>query len=450
MKIELSKDVQYILNKLNENNYEAFIVGGCVRDSLLKRPLKDWDITTSATPEKVMKLFDHTIPTGIKHGTVTIVLNGKNYEVTTYRLDGNYTDNRHPDEVIFTSSLEEDLSRRDFTINALAYNDSKGLIDIFNGISDLQNKLIKCVGDAEKRFHEDALRMLRGIRFACELGFNIEANTYKAICHNSTHLKNVSCERIRDELVKMLLSNIPSRGIRMLQESRLLQFVIPELIETVGFDQKNPHHDKNVFDHIMAVLDNSPSILSVRLSALLHDIGKPRTFTIDKQGIGHFYGHNIESSHMAEIILRRLKFDNAMIKKVLILIREHMTAYNVMKEKTLKKFIDRVGVENLDDLFKLQIADSKGHRTNADYSPIIKRREEVRKILKKGEPFNVSQLKIDGNDLIELGIKPGKEIGEILNKLLDMVMENPELNNRESLINIINQKFYQSERAPKK
>lgn len=440
MKIELIEDVKYILNKLNEHKHEAYIVGGCVRDSILKRSLKDWDITTSALPEEIIKLFQHTIPTGIKHGTVTVVLNKKNYEVTTYRLDGNYTDNRHPDKVIFTSSLEEDLSRRDFTINALAYNDINGLIDIFNGTADLNNKLIKCVGEADKRFNEDALRMLRGIRFACELNFNIEADTYKAICNNHALLKNVSSERIRDELIKILLSSNPSRGIRMLQNSNLIQFIVPELIESVGFDQKNPHHDKDVFEHIMAVLENSPATLAVRLGALLHDIGKPRTFTIDKKGTGHFYGHNVVSAEMAEVILKRLKFDNAMIKKVIIIIKEHMSAYNVMKNKTLKKFIARVGAENLEDLFELQIADSKGHKKNADYSPILKRREDVRKILEEGQPFSVNMLKINGNDLIELGIKPGKQIGRILNELLDMVMENPELNNKESLINIVRSK----------
>lgn len=227
----------------------------------------------------------------------------------------------------------------------------------------------------------------------------------------------------------------------MLQNTGLLKFIIPELNECVGFDQKNPHHDKDVFNHIMAVLDNSPDILAVRLAALLHDIGKPRTFTIDEKGIGHFYGHNMISADMAEIILKRLKFNSDIIKKVTIIIKEHMSAYNIMKNKALKKFIARVGVQNIEDLFELQIADSKGHNSNSDFSPILKRREEVRKILKSGEAFNINHLKINGNDLIELGIKPGKQIGIILNKLLDMVMEKPELNNKNSLINIVRDKY---------
>jgi tRNA nucleotidyltransferase (CCA-adding enzyme) len=441
MKIELIKDVCYILDTLSKNGFEAFIVGGCVRDSLLKRQLKDWDITTSALPDEIVKHFDHTIPTGIKHGTVTIVINETNYEVTTYRIDGEYSDNRHPDEVIFTRSLKEDLSRRDFTINALAYNEAEGLVDMFNGIEDLHIKTIKCVGDADKRFNEDALRMLRAIRFACQLQFKIDKATYQAMCNNYLLLKNVSAERVREELCKILLSPIPSQGIRMLQETKLLNYIIPELNETIGFDQKNPHHDKNVFDHIMAVLDNSIENLPVRLGALLHDIGKPRTFSIDKKGIGHFYGHNVVSAEMSEIILKRLKFDNATIKKVLIIITEHMSAYNHLKNRTLKKFIARVGVENLEELFELQIADSKGHKENADYSPILTRREDVKKILENGEPFTVNQLKISGEDLIKLGFKPGKELGIVLKDLLEKVMERPEINNRETLLNLAKNKL---------
>lgn len=436
MNIKLAEDVVYILDKLNNSGYESYIVGGCVRDSLIGRPLKDWDITTNALPEEITKLFDRTIPTGIQHGTVTVVLNKNNYEVTTFRIDGDYTDNRHPDSVVFTRSLKEDLSRRDFTINAMAYNDKKGLVDIFNGKNDLKERIIKCVGDADKRFNEDALRMLRAVRFACQLNFNIDKDTYDAIHKNSSLLANVSKERIRDELSKILLSEIPSRGIRMLQETGLLTHIIPEMNQCVGFDQRNPHHDKNVFDHIMAVLDNSSDNIIVRLSALLHDIGKPRTFSVDKKGVGHFYGHNVVGAEMSEKILKRLRFDNSTIKKVTVIINEHMTAYNVMKKNTLKKFIGRVGVDNLEELFQLQIADSKGHRKNADYSPILKRREEVHNILENGEPFTIGQLKINGDDLIRLGFKPGKEIGSILKSLLDRVMENPELNTKEQLVNM--------------
>lgn len=442
MNIILPAEVSYILNTLKDNGYEAYVVGGSVRDSLLKRTVGDYDITTKALPEDIIRLFPHTVPTGIKHGTVTVVMNKDNYEVTTYRIDGEYTDNRHPDEVIFTSSLKEDLSRRDFTINAMAYNETDGVVDLFNGAEDLDKKIVRCVGDADKRFNEDALRMLRAIRFACQLNFELEEATYKAIVNNSKLLKNVSSERIREELIKILMSSVPSRGIKMLLDTKLLDYIVPELKETVGFDQRNPHHDKNVFDHIMAVLDNSTENLVVRLGALLHDIGKPRTFTTDKRGIGHFYGHNVVSAEMAEVILKRLRFDNNTIKKVLIIINEHMSAYSVMKNKTLKKFIARVGPDNLEELFELQIADSKGHKVNADYSPIIKRREEVRKIIDQGEVFTVSGLKIKGDDLIKLGIKPGKEIGIILNKLLELVMSDPKLNEKEKLLEIVINKKY--------
>jgi tRNA nucleotidyltransferase (CCA-adding enzyme) len=436
MKIELTKEVQYILETLMDNGYEAYIVGGCVRDSLLKRDIKDYDITTNALPEDIIKLFERTIPTGLKHGTVTVVINKNNYEVTTYRIDGTYSDNRHPDQVEFTSSLREDLSRRDFTINALVYNNAQGIIDLFSGIEDLNQRIVRCVGDADRRFNEDSLRMLRAVRFSSQLGFNIEETTYSAIKKNNHLLKNVSKERIREELVKILMSSIPSRGIRMLLDTGLLKHIIPELLECVGFDQRNPHHDKNVFDHIMSVLDNSSSSLIVRLGALLHDIGKPRTFSVDKRGVGHFYSHNTVGAEMAETILKRLRFDNNTIKKVVILIKEHMSAYTVMKNKTLKKFIARVGLDNIEELFQLQIADSKGHKASADYSPILKRREDVRRILEKGEAFTVSSLKISGDDLIKLGFKPGKEIGVTLNKLLDMVLTDPQLNNSATLINI--------------
>jgi tRNA nucleotidyltransferase (CCA-adding enzyme) len=442
MKIKLPDEVSYILNTLKDNGYEAYVVGGSVRDSLLKRTVGDYDITTKALPEDIIRFFPHTVPTGIKHGTVTVVMNKNHYEVTTYRIDGEYTDNRHPDEVIFTSSLKEDLSRRDFTINAMAYNETDGIVDLFNGTEDLSKKIVRCVGDADKRFNEDALRMLRAIRFACQLKFKLEEATYEAIVKNNRLLRNVSSERIREELIKILMSSVPSKGIKMLLDTKLLDYIIPELKETVGFDQRNPHHDKNVFDHIMAVLDNSTENLVVRLGALLHDIGKPRTFTTDKKGIGHFYGHNVVSAEMAEIILKRLRFDNNTIKKVLIIINEHMSAYSVMKNKTLKKFIARVGPENLEELFELQIADSKGHRASADYSPILKRREEVKKIIDRGEVFTVSGLKIKGDDLIMLGIKPGKEIGIILNKLLELVMAEPKLNEKEKLLDIVKNKKY--------
>lgn len=440
MKINLTDEVKYILDILNKNNNEGFVVGGCVRDSLLNRKLKDWDITTNALPEEIIKLFSHTIPTGIKHGTVTVVVNKINFEVTTYRIDGDYSDNRHPDKVTFTPSLEEDLSRRDFTINAMAYNKDKNLVDLFDGFSDLNKKLIRCVGDADKRFKEDALRMLRAVRFACELGFNIEKSTFEAIIRNSALLITVSKERIRDELCKILLSNLPSRGLRMLENTNLLSYIIPELKESVGFDQRNPHHDKNVYNHILAVVDNSPSDLVVRLSALMHDIGKPRTLTIDKKGIGHFYGHNVIGAEMAEIILKRLRFDNNTIKRVMILVTEHMSIYANMKNRTLKKFIGKVGTENLESLFQLQMADREGHKDNADFTPILKRKEAIEKILQNGEAYTIGMLKINGNDLIKLGFKPGKEIGIILEELLNKVMERPEMNNRERLIELAKNK----------
>jgi len=436
MDIKLPQEAEYIINTLNKNGFEAYVVGGCVRDSLLGRVPQDWDITTNALPEKIIDIFDHTVPTGLQHGTVTVVLNKDNYEVTTYRIDGEYLDNRRPEKVIFTSSIEEDLSRRDFTINAMAYNHSKGLVDPFNGKNDLDQKLIRCVGDAGLRFNEDALRMLRAIRFGAQLNFYIDDNSFNSIITNHHLIKNVSMERIRDELSKLLMSNKPSEGIRNLYKSKLLTYILPELISCIGFEQCNPHHDKDVFEHLMSVLDHTPGSLSLRLAALLHDIAKPQCFTKDEMGIGHFYMHHLKSADIAEEILKRLRFDNSTIKKVSILIKEHMSGYDLKKNGAIKKFINRVGIDNLEDLFLLQKADVLSHREPQDLTPILEIKEAVDTILKENHPLSVKDLAITGSDLIELGYSPGKHLGLTLNELLEMVLVCPELNTKDQLLNI--------------
>lgn len=434
MNISIPQEVNFIIETLKKNNYDAYAVGGCVRDSILKRTPNDWDITTNALPEQILELFEHTIPTGLKHGTVTIILNKLPFEVTTFRIDGEYSDNRHPDEVLFTNSLKEDLSRRDFTINAMAYNDLSGITDPFNGREDLENHIVRCVGDPNKRFNEDALRMLRAIRFAGQLNFNIDKETFASIKLNSQLIAKVSVERIREEFCKILLCDKPSSSIIALENSGLLEYVLPELRTSIGFDQKNPHHDKNVFEHILSVIDYSPKELSVRLSALLHDIGKPVSFTIDDKGIGHFYGHELVGTEISEAILKRLKFDNVTIKKVLILVKEHMNRFSKLKNSSLKKLMVRVGVENLKDLFDLQEADIKASAPPYDLSPVNYLRERTQKILEENEPLTIKDLAIKGSDLMELGIKPGKTLGDILNSLLEVVIEYPELNTKEYLI----------------
>jgi tRNA nucleotidyltransferase (CCA-adding enzyme) len=436
MKFKIPDDVNLIIRTFYENGFEAHIVGGCVRDCILERNPNDWDITTNALPEDIIKLFSHTVPTGIKHGTITIVMNSDNYEVTTYRIDGEYSDNRHPDEVVFTKSLKEDLSRRDFTINAMAYNHTSGLIDPFDGLGDVKNKTVRCVGDADKRFNEDALRMIRAVRFASQLKFQIETNTFAAIAHNYQLIKNVSIERIREELTKILLCEKPSTGMIALKDSGLLSLILPELIPCIDFEQRNPHHDKTVFNHILSVLDNSPQHLIIRLAALLHDIGKPHCFSLDEKGIGHFYSHELKSADIAEALLKRFKFDNNTIKRVKILVLEHMHRYSKLKTSSIKKFINRVGLENIDDLFELQSADIKGSTPPFDLSDIEYMKIEVQKILNQNQPLTTKDLQIDGSDIMALGYNPGKIIGEILNFLLEEVLENPGLNTKEELMKL--------------
>lgn len=343
IKIQISKGVEYIINTLQENGYEAYIVGGAVRDSLLERKVNDWDITTSANPQEVVNIFENLgykiIPTGLKHGTVTILINSIGYEVTTFRVDGEYEDNRHPKEVKFTSNLREDLKRRDLTINAMAYNDKIGLVDYFYGLEDLNNKIIRCVGNSKDRFNEDSLRMLRCIRFASQLNFCMEESIKLNIRKLSRNIANVSMERIRDELCKILVSSQPVYGIRNIVELNLMDYIIPELKACVGFEQHNIHHDKDVYGHILSVVENVPNKLELRLAALLHDIGKPRCFSIGDNGQGHFYGHQKISADMTKDILKRLKFDNKTIDKVDKLVYNHMTRYNKLRTPNIKSLL---------------------------------------------------------------------------------------------------------------
>lgn len=444
MEMFIPKDVKIILDCLNNNGYESYIVGGSVRDFKIGTTIpKDYDITTNALPEEVIRLFGKTVPTGIEHGTITVMINGNGYEVTTYRIDGKYLDNRRPEGVTFVLNLNEDLARRDFTINALAFNEKQGLIDYFGGLEDLKNKIIRAIGQPNKRFQEDALRMLRAIRFAASLDFDIEEKTIEAIKSNSHLILNVSNERIRDELCKMMVSNNTTKALRTLKDTKLLEFILPEFQVAVGFNQQNPHHDKDIFEHVLAVVEKCPPSLNVRVAGLLHDIAKPNCFTIDKEGIGHFYGHDKKGVIISRQILRRLKFDNQSINKISTLVKEHMNVLSKPTDVSVKRLINRVGVDLVPDLFALQRADALGSRfSEIRLGEIRKMEESALAILESKVPLSIKDLAINGEDIIsEFSLKPGKEIGVMLKFLLDKVLEHPELNNKEKLLAIISYEY---------
>lgn len=439
MNIEVPKDVRDILNKLIENNFEAYIVGGCVRDVVLNEEPKDYDITTSAKPENVINLFDKVILTGLKHGTVTVVVNNQNYEVTTFRIDGEYKDKRHPKEVKFVKNLKEDLSRRDFTINAMAYNDIEGFKDYFNGIEDLKNKIIKTVGDPEKRFLEDALRMLRAIRFSAQLDFKIEEDTLNAIKKLKNNVKNISKERTREEFNKILIYD--TKKIDTLRECGVLELIIKEMTEAYGFDQNSPYHIYDLYTHTIIAMDNIEDKLYLRLTMLLHDLGKIETKTTDEKGISHFHGHAECSVKIAKQILKELKYDNTTIEKVLFLIKYH--DYPLNDKISMKQLLNIMGEELVYDLLKVKKADALAKNllyTNIQLESFKHIEKCLNDIIKNQECFNIKALNISGTELIEIGLK-GKQIGEMLNYLLGMVIKDEAVNNKQKLIKLAKEKI---------
>lgn len=435
--------VNIILNRLNDNGFEAYIVGGSVRDLILGKVPHDYDVTSNAKPDEIQEIFKSfkTISIGKEFGTIIVVQNEGNIEVTTYRIEGKYLDGRRPSEVKFSNKIEEDLSRRDFTINSMAYNKLQGLIDPFNGKQDLDLKTIKTVGNPKERFAEDHLRILRGVRFAAQLGFKIDEKTFKASKDMSKLLSNISTERIREELFKILLSKKPSYGIRLMNELGILDTILPELTATIGFEQQNPHHDKNVFDHTLCVIDGVSDVLEIRLAALFHDIGKPHTFTKDEKGIGHFYEHDKVGIDITKNVLTRLKCSNDLIKGVLLLIGDHMTKSKNMKDKGLKRLISRVGEERIFKLIELQKADRMCTNSWADVDFFEDRIIDINRILDNHEAYEKNQLAIDGYDIINLGYGQGKIVGNILDYLMEKVISNPELNTKEKLIELVNNKY---------
>lgn len=439
----MPKDVLFILNKLLENGFEAYIVGGCVRDKLLGIEPHDYDITTSAKPDEIKRVFKDykTILVGEEFGTVGILLNEVLYEVTTFRIDGAYLDNRKPESVTFSDNLIEDLKRRDFTINAMAI-DSKGkLFDPFNGKDDLENKIIRAVGNPVERLREDALRMMRAIRFAGRFGFFIDAELFDAISLESGLLKNIAPERIFDEFSKMITSDRPSYYLLLMEEAGILDVIFPELKRTVGFVQFSPYHDKTLFDHLLCVMDNVKPDLSLRLAALFHDISKVDTLSIGEDGRGHFYGHEILGAEVVEKILKKYRLPNKTIEKVKILILDHMKVHSEMTDKALRRQIKRVGRENVLDLYDLLIADCKATRIDRDASFIINRKNRVKKLLDEKEMKTEKFLEIDGNDIKALGFSEGKIIGKILKDLEEIVLDDPEKNKRAYLIEYIDKNY---------
>lgn len=439
----MPKDVLFILNKLLENGFEAYIVGGCVRDKLLGIEPHDYDITTSAKPDEIKRVFKDykTILVGEEFGTVGILLNEVLYEVTTFRIDGAYIDNRKPESVTFSDNLIEDLKRRDFTINAMAI-DSKGkLFDPFNGKDDLENKIIRAVGNPVERLREDALRMMRAIRFAGRYGFFIEAELFDAISLESGLLKNIAPERIFDEFSKMITSDRPSYYLLLMEEAGILDVIFPELKRTVGFVQFSPYHDKTLFDHLICVMDYVKPDLSLRLAALFHDISKVDTLSIGEDGRGHFYGHEILGAEVVEKILKKYRLPNKTIEKVKILILDHMKVHSEMTDKALRRQIKRVGIENVLDLYDLLIADCKATRIDRDASFIINRKNRVKKLLDEKEMKTEKFLEINGNDIKALGFSEGKIIGKILKDLEEIVLDDPEKNKRAYLIEYIDKNY---------
>ena len=412
MKIKMPTQAAKVIQKLEQHGFEAYIVGGCVRDSILGRTPGDWDITTSASPQEVKEIFDHTVDTGIEHGTVTVLMNHEPYEVTTYRVDGKYEDHRRPNEVHFTKSLREDLLRRDFTINAMAYNDSEGIIDMYDGMTDLKNQTIRCVGEAKKRFDEDALRILRALRFQAQLGFQIEEKTEEAIKNQAKFLKDISAERIQVELEKLITSAHPEVLVNAYKLG-VTKIIFPEFDIMMETPQNNPHHKYNVGIHTIEAMKQIKA--------------------------EHIY-------RWTRKILRRLKFDNQTIKQVTTLVRWHDRRFASIEEvnkKTVRRWVSQLTPELFTRLMEVQKADISAQ---SDYQRDKKEQvlQETKKlfeeIIEEKNCLSIKELKINGKDLMDMGVPQGKEIGQILSWLLDQVLEDPQLNERETLTRMAEEK----------
>lgn len=434
------------IDLLRSNGFEAFLIGGSVRDCIMGLPIGDIDITTKASPQQVKEVFKdfRVIETGIKHGTVTVLIDSEPLEITTYRSEGTYSDNRHPDEVVFSESLSDDVIRRDFTMNAIAYDFSSGFCDLVGGIDDIKNQTIRCIGDAETRFREDALRILRALRFSSVLGFTIEENTKKAIHQCKDLLRNISAERIRDEFTKLICGK---NVYNVLQEfSDVVTVFIPEMSVCIGFEQKNRHHCYDVYTHILKAVETSKPDTIIRLSLFFHDIGKPIVAHFDEKGEQHYYGHPKKSAEITEKVMTRLRFDNDTKNKVVTLVFFHDSPIMVNESicpdrKRLKKIMSKIGKDLVYDLIHIKYCDNCAQnpeyfRGEFFYKTTYNMLDEI---ITRQECFSIRDLKINGNDLISMGYE-GKEIGIILDKVLKCVINETLRNDYNEICDYISSK----------
>lgn len=450
MKIEMPEKVNRIIRILTEAGYEAYAVGGCIRDSLLSRKPDDWDITTSAMPAEVKKLFSRTIDTGILHGTVTVMMGKEGFEVTTYRIDGEYEDSRHPKDVVFTRNLYEDLRRRDFTVNAMAYNEQSGLVDIFHGTEDLEHNVIRAVGDPMERFTEDALRIMRAVRFSAQLGYTIEQKTRDAAAALSENLRKISAERIQTELVKLMVSGHPE-FLEMAYDMGVTKVILPEFDACMETQQNHPHHCFTVGHHTLKALqyvkqedyEEQKALKIIRLALLFHDMGKPQTKTTDENGVDHFHGHAAVSEEMAGRILRRLHFDNETIKAVKILVKYH-DCKPVADPAGVRRAVSRIGADLFPLLLTVMEADIDAQSTylrDEKLTYMSEIRLIYQQIIKERDCLTVKQLAITGSDLIQAGMQAGPQIGAALQRALGCVLEDPSRNTKEYLLDYLKEEI---------
>lgn len=437
IRIVIPVKAQAIIDTLTAAGYEAYVVGGCVRDSILGRKPQDWDITTSAKPGQVKRLFPRTIDTGLQHGTVTVMQDREGFEVTTYRIDGKYEDCRHPEEVIFTPDLEEDLKRRDFTVNAMAYNEKEGLVDLFGGMEDIRRGIVRCVGDPLERFGEDALRILRAVRFSAQLGYGIDDGTKEGIRKLAPSLQKISAERIQMELVKLITSDHPD-DLRTAYELGVTKVFFPEFDVAMETEQNHPHHMYTVGEHTLHSLNYVKPDKKLRLAMLLHDIGKPVTLERDEDGVTHFYGHPAAGEKMAKNFLRRLRFDNDTIYKVCKLVLYHDYGNSVEPDmRIVRRAVNQIGEDAFPALFEVKRADvlAQSNYMRQEKLELIDRWQEMyRQVKEQNQCVSLKGLAVSGSDLIEAGWKPGKELGIVLQKLLEMVLEDSRRNTAEILL----------------